>query len=350
MQRRPRLLVCIGELLAYAGQSTVVTQEIECLTSDFDITVVVDRLGPGKRLPVETVVLQQRGSWREQESVFRGLASDTDIIHCHDSLRFMWWSAHTGKPWIVTSHGIAPLRYRSGLGSALQGAVTMAAYPYLYGRATAVVAISEWIGAWLRRKGVQGVVVIPNGSSSLVDVDSHMPADGNLLYVGEVSRRKGIVDLVRVATVLPEATTITVVGSGPMTGYLAERGSRGGCAHIQCLGAVPDDMLQTLMSTAFCTLSASYWEGFGLPIVEGFAHGRPALVRRTSGMAELIQASGAGAVFDSPDEVPEKLEWMRREWRYLSGRAYAYAAKWSWGDAMLQYRRLLWDVLGRGSA
>lgn len=346
MGARPRLLICIGEVLAHGGQSRVVMQEISRLRNTFEITLVVDRLLGEKCPPVETVVLGYMGSWRDQHAVFQSLARRADVIHCHDSLRFMWWASRAGRPWVVTSHGIAPLRYRPGPASVAQGAVTMAAYPFLYRKAAAVVAISNFVASWLRRSGVRRVSVIPNGAPGLRAVNSRVPGEANLLYIGEVSRRKGIRDLVRMATVLPETFTITVVGSGPMGGYLARNVARSGCAQIQYQGAVPDAIVDDLLSRAFSTVSASYWEGFGLPIVEGFAHGRPALVRNTSAMAEIIHASGAGAVFDSPEEVPERLQWMEREWGHLSKRASAYAASWSWGNAMAEYRRVFWEVLG----
>ena len=348
MGARPRLLLCIGEVLAHGGQSRVVTREIESLREQFDVTLVVDRMCADTRVPVETVVLGSVGPWRDQHAVFRSLARAADVIHCHDSLRFMWWSSRAGRPWIVTSHGIAPLRYRPGLSSAAQGAVTMAAYPRLYRKATAVVAISDFIAAWLRRMGVSRVSVIRNGAPGLVAGDGRVPLQTDLLYIGEVSRRKGISDLVRMARVLPETCTITVVGSGPMGGYLAAQSGRTSSARVRYLGAVSDATVDALLSSAFCTVSASYWEGFGLPIVEGFAHGRPALVRRTSGMAELVDASGGGALFDSPEEAPDKVQWMQREWKDLSNLASAYAASWSWENAMAEYGRLLSEALGVG--
>src|SRR5205823_14067275 len=87
-----------------------------------------------------------------------------DLIHCHDSLGLMAAAVLTSKPVVVTSHGIAPIRLRDSFRSRLEGLVTLAAYPHLYRRASAVVAISAYIAAWLKGFADVEPTVIRNGT------------------------------------------------------------------------------------------------------------------------------------------------------------------------------------------
>jgi hypothetical protein len=88
------------------------------------------------------------------------------------------------------------------------------------------------------------------------------------------------------------------------------RPGRSGSARVTWLppGQVPDVEVGRLFATSGVVLFPSYYEGFGLPLVAGLAHGRTVLVRRSPVIDEVLrQYRGPGRVaeFEDPLELVE---------------------------------------------
>lgn len=334
--KRLRLAVCIGAF-EYGGQGVVVEQELLHLRDEFDVTLlsetstrpVVDGIGhvevtPFKSFPrIDPAAVHQLRLF--------------DLVHCHDSLGFMAAAVAANRPLVVTSHGIAPARVRNSMGSAAAGLVTELAYPYLYRRAHVLVAISEYVASWIRRRTHRRPVVIPNGISKVESGSA--PVARRLLYVGEVSRRKGISDLLDGLESCSTEITLDVVGR--VVGAIDPRMTSGPLAvRLRAHGVLSESELQRLYSTCFATTSASFWEGFGLPVLEGFGFGRPAIVRRQGGMAEQVDQSGAGLCFRSAAEIPGCIEAVAAKWNHFSDRATTYAARHRWSAVFQRYAHI----------
>lgn len=334
--RQLRLAVCIGAF-EYGGQGVVVEQELLHLRDEFDITLLTEST---TRLVPDGVAHEDVTAFRPFPRVNGQLIRrlrDFDVVHCHDSLGIMAAAVAAGQPVVVTSHGIAPVHLRSSARSAAAGLVTELTYPALYRRAQVVVAISEYIAAWIRRWARRSPVVITNGISTVQAAPA--PRARRLLYVGEVSRRKGISDLLDGLRLCPDDVALDVVGrsvgpvdrrltSGPLT------------TRVRAHGILGESDLQQLYTECFATTSASFWEGFGLPVMEGFGFGRPAIVRAQGGMAEQVEHSGAGRCFRSVSEMPSCVENVTREWDELSARALAYAERHRWSAAFMRYAHI----------
>jgi len=342
--RRLRLAVCIGAF-EYGGQGVVVEQELLQLRDEFEITL----LSETTTRPVPDGVSHDditafKPFPRINPALVRRLRT-FDVVHCNDSLGLMAAAVAADRPLVITSYGIAPARIRNSTGSAVAGLVTELTYPALYRRAEVVVAISEYLATWIRRRARRRAVVIPLGTSTAEPGPT--PAARRLLYVGEVSRRKGISELLDGLERCPDDVHLDVVGRtvGPVdprmtSGTLAAR------VHVH--GIVGDSELLRLYSTCFATTSASFWEGFGLPVLEGFGHGRPAIVRRQGGMAEQVDQSGAGRCFRSVVEIPTCVDAVTSDWENLSAQALAYAARHTWSAGFERYAHIFKAVAGAG--
>lgn len=338
--KRLRLAVCIGAF-EYGGQGVVVEQELLHLRDEFEVTLLAETM---TRPVPEGVGHEDVSSFKPFPCVNAALVRrlrEFDVVHCHDSLGLMAAAVAAERPLVVTSHGIAPARVRNSTRSAVAGLITELTYPALYRRAQIIVAISDYLARWVRRRAGRRPVVIPNGTSAVEP--GAAPAARRLLYVGEVSRRKGISELLDGLDACPDDVALDIVGrtvgvADPRltSGLLARR--------VRAHGVLDDRELQRLYSTCFATTSASFWEGFGLPVLEGFGYGRPAVVRRQGGMAEQVEQSGAGRCFGSASEIPGCVEAVTADWDHLSARAVTYASQHTWSATFQRYAHIFKGV------
>jgi len=71
-------------------------------------------------------------------------------------------------------------------------------------------------------------------------------------------------------------------------------------AQVRCLPYVPPDTLNALYNAARIVLHPSYYEGFGLPLIEAMAVGTPLVTSNVSAMPEVV---GPAALLVPPAET-----------------------------------------------
>jgi glycogen synthase len=67
---------------------------------------------------------------------------------------------------------------------------------------------------------------------------------------------------------------------------------------IELPGFLPDDQLRDTVHRAGCVVIPSLYEPFGIVALEALAGGAPLVVARTGGLAELVEDTGAGLLFE----------------------------------------------------
>ncbi len=67
---------------------------------------------------------------------------------------------------------------------------------------------------------------------------------------------------------------------------------------VQLAGFVPDDELRALLHRAGCVVIPSLYEPFGIVALEAMAAGAPSIVARTGGLAEIVDGTDAGLLFE----------------------------------------------------
>jgi glycogen synthase len=342
---KPRLAVCIGAY-EYGGQGTVVEAELAFFRERYATTLIAERIERPVSNGIEAVEISSWGRFGGPSKALVGLLRGFDLIHCIDSLGLMRAALRSGAPVVVTSMGIAPPRIRADLASALRGVATILLYPRLYRSADAVVAISGYVGEWLQEFARVEPQVILNGTEAPAAWQAiEPPAARNALYVGEVTPRKGISDLLRGIAAGPEDVGLDVVGRGELARYGREARALGIADRVRFHGVLSRADLDTTYGSAHCTVTASFWEGFGLPILEGFRFGRPSVVRRQGGMRELIELSGAGRSFDDALQLGACIDEVTREWESLARRALDFAAAHTWETTFRAYAELFERLL-----
>jgi glycosyltransferase involved in cell wall biosynthesis len=176
---------------------------------------------------------------------------------------------------------------------------------------------------------------LPDGFDRLLAQLSSEPA---LLQVGTIEPRKGHADSLAAMELLwqngSSLQLVLVGGAGwKMDAFIArlqahpEYGRR-----LHWTGRISDEALDRLYATAIGSIFPSLAEGFGLPVVEALAHGRPVLARRLNVLAPL---EGQGVTLFDTDASPATLAGHILQW--LDGPArhppVTPASRTTWRDA-----------------
>jgi glycosyltransferase involved in cell wall biosynthesis len=234
----------------------------------------------------------------------RRAARDADLVHAHWIPSALAARA-TGKPYVLQVWGtdIALARRMPAL-----------VRPLLRG-ARGVIAASEYLADEARALGARDPRVVPSG----VDIPESVaePDDPpHVLFAGRLSREKGILEFVEATEGLPRV----IVGDGPYRSRIPD-----------ALGFVPPSELGAYYERAAVVCVPSRREGYGMTARESMAYGRPVVVTRVGGLADL---AGPGVeVIESRDVTALRLmvtallgDPERRSTEGAAGRARAAAA------------------------
>lgn len=118
-------------------------------------------------------------------------------------------------------------------------------------------------------------------------IAEHAPVLG---FVGQLDERKGIGVLLSAFEVIhermPEARLV-FAGEGPLREMIeSEIRDRGWERHVLLAGFVEN--VAAVMQTIDVLVLPSYWEGFGIVIIEAMACGRPVITTNISSMPEIV--------------------------------------------------------------
>lgn len=171
-------------------------------------------------------------------------------------------------------------------------------------RSKGALALSHASGRYLQSLGVDNeqLQIVPNG---VVDVPEEyadaalVRSTSRLLYVGRLSARKGIFDLLRVLTQLPNATLV-VCGEGPDTQSAQQLSHELGLtSRIEFLGHLSQVALREQMRTASVLVFPTQHDVWGQVVVEAMAQGLPVVSSPHAGVVdELVQHQHSGWVTD----------------------------------------------------
>ncbi|MGV9769294.1 glycogen synthase [Microbacterium sp. NPDC003461] len=247
-------------------------------------------------------------------------AAGADLVHSHT-----WYAnfaGHVAKmlhgiPHIATAHSLEPLRpwkaEQLGGGYRLSSWIERDALT----AADAVVAVSEGMRRDLLRVYPQldpeRVRVIHNG----IDLDGWRRVDDadtvralgadpdrpSIVFVGRITRQKGLPYLLRAARLLPPEVQLVLCAGAPDTaeimaeveGLVAElRAERDGIVWID--RHLPRHELCALLSAATTFVCPSVYEPLGIVNLEAMACGAPVVGTGTGGIPEVVADGVTGAI------------------------------------------------------
>lgn len=242
---------------------------------------------------------------------FAARPSDADLVHCHT------WYAHFGGllvkilygiPLVVTAHSLEPLRpwkrEQLGRGADLAAWIERTVIQ----AADAVVAVSQEMKAdILHHFGVapDRVHIIGNG----IDTDEYRPVSASqrldrfgikadrpyVLFVGRISRQKGILHLVNAIPHLDPAAQVVLCAASPDSADIAREVEEA----VGRVSAVPDRVIWIremvdrptaieLYSHAAVFCCPSIYEPFGIINLEAMACEIPVVASAVGGIKEVV--------------------------------------------------------------
>lgn len=235
-----------------------------------------------------------------------------DVIHAHDWL--VAWAGDTLKtlwslPLVATIHATERGRHGGHVPPGMPAAINAVEWWLTY-QAREVIACSKF----MVREVVSGfelpmekVHLVPNGvDPALWKLTGEAPTREKLVVAwGRVQYEKGFQVLVRAIAELrqrvPEVRCV-IAGRGSYLPELQTQIDMEGVTDIVDLaGFVPDDDLRRILQRAGCVIIPSLYEPFGIVALEGMAAGAPTIVARTGGLAEIVDGTGAGLLFEPGD-------------------------------------------------
>lgn len=209
------------------------------------------------------------------------------------------------------------------------------------------------------------VFAIPNGVDHAIfrkrppeDMEAYKKLssipDRFILFVGTIEPRKNLITLLNAYEGLPISLRrayplILVGGAGWLNSDIYERMARLQ-EHVRPLGYVSDEELALLYNLASLFVYPSWYEGFGLPVLEAMACGCPVL---TSDQSALPEVCAEAARYVHPGDV-DGLRFALDELLNdpaardsLAGRGLRQAQLFSWDKSAQEHLSLFLNICGQ---
>ncbi len=174
------------------------------------------------------------------------------------------------------------------------------------------------------------------------------------LFVGTVSERKNLPNMLRAfeGFKMTDSMGMKFLVAGNKFGKQEELetvlAQMSYCEDVVFLGRTAQETLSQLFPSATAVLFVSYFEGFGVPILEGFSSHTPVITSNTSSMPEV---AGDAALLCSPTNIGQLVEMMQqvvhnkdlretlisKGCKRLSNFSWDYTAQLLWDSLMQTY-------------
>ncbi|WP_394551843.1 glycogen synthase [Agromyces sp. MMS24-JH15] len=308
----------------YGGAGVHVAELVRALRRRIDVEVRAfggDRAEPGTTAygtPAELAAANAAIATLGVDLQMAQDASGADLVHSHT-----WYANFAGAtakrlhgiPHVVTAHSLEPLRpwKAEQLGGGYR--VSSWAERDAFETADAVIAVSGGMRRDILRaypsidpdrvevvyNGIDLTDWVPNDAPELVRSLGVDPDAPSIVFVGRITRQKGLPYLLRAARSLPAGVQLVLCAGAPDTpeimaevsGLVEELGrERDGVVWID--RHLPRGELTALLTAATAFVCPSIYEPLGIVNLEAMACGAPVVGTATGGIPEVVVDGGTG--------------------------------------------------------
>jgi glycosyltransferase involved in cell wall biosynthesis len=253
------------------------------------------------------------------------LAKNYDLLHIHayrhphNLIPFF-----TKKPSIITPHyPVYPF-------SSSKRRILISIYDRIIGRKVLlsyqkIIALTQGEKNWLIKSfwiPEKKITIIPNGipeiflkkhnSSKFREKFSIQKDKFLILAVGRIHFSKGFQDLILAYKILPENIRENIILAivGPDGGYLTKLKELVSLLKLEknviFVGEIPEDLKLSAYESCDLFVLPSYWEGFGITLLEAMAKDKPVLARNAGGQKWVVPEKEF--LFEDVESLSEKIK------------------------------------------
>lgn len=320
-------------------------------------------------LPIDTEAMSLRNAWIDSVTVQNIAEKEgAGVIH----FPYNWSFPFRKKvPCILTIHDVIPFTLREGMGFFTNRFLYKLGIRQACRLNNLIVTVSEFSKREIVEKiGVpaEHIRVVPNGLrepakpndtiETYLEERFHL-RNGFILNVGGINERKNVVRLIHAFAKLVEqhgySGKLLVTGSVSGIPYVEKMKRLCDAAvsetrmeeRVIFTGFIPDQELDTLLRRADILVYPSFYEGFGIPIIEAMQVGTPVITSNIGGTAEV---AGNAAILVDPysiEQIAIEMSRLLADYKLraeLSRKGRERASSYSWERTAQEYLQLYQEL------